>query len=135
MRIGLIGYGGMGRHHAQQAAANPALELVAVADPAEAARHQAVATHGVMTFATGEELLAGAEVDGVVIVAPTVLHGPLIRAAAQAGKHVFSEKPFVTCPAEADAVLALAKEKKLSKDLETELRQAIGDFQPQFKAR
>jgi len=29
----------------------------------------------------------------------------------------------------------LAKEKKLSKDLETELRQAIGDFQPQFKAR
>ena len=27
----------------------------------------------------------------------------------------------------------LAKEKKLSKDLETELKQAIGDFQPQFK--
>src|SRR5262249_523847 len=29
----------------------------------------------------------------------------------------------------------LAKERKLSKDLETELKQAIGDFQPQFKAR
>jgi F-type H+-transporting ATPase subunit alpha len=29
----------------------------------------------------------------------------------------------------------LAKGKKLNKDLETELKQAIGDFQPQFKAR
>jgi predicted dehydrogenase len=104
MRIGLIGYGGMGKHHARQIAANPALELVAVADAAAEARQQAAEAHGVATFSSEEELLAEADVEGVVIAAPTVLHGPLIRTAAAAEKHVFSEKPLCLHPEEAPAV-------------------------------
>jgi predicted dehydrogenase len=104
MRVGLIGYGGMGRHHAQQIAANPALELAAIADAAEEARQRAAETHGVATFASGEELLERADLEGVAIAAPTVLHGPLIRSAAQAGKHVFSEKPLCLRAEEATAV-------------------------------
>jgi predicted dehydrogenase len=104
MRVGLIGYGGMGRHHARQAAANPALELVAVVDPSEAARQAAAAEHSVSTFATAEEMLEQAPVEGVLIVAPTVQHGPLIRMAAAAGKHVFSEKPLCLRAEEAPAI-------------------------------
>jgi predicted dehydrogenase len=104
MRIGLIGYGGMGRHHARQIAANPALELAAIADASEAARQQATETHGAATFASGEKLLERADVEGVVIAAPTILHGPLIRSAALAGKHVFSEKPLCLRAEEAPAV-------------------------------
>ncbi len=94
----------MGRHHGKQIAANPALELVAVADAAEAARQLAAETHGIETYASGEELLARAAVDGVVIAAPTVLHGSLIQAAARAGKHVFSEKPLCLRAEEAPAI-------------------------------
>jgi predicted dehydrogenase len=110
VRIGLIGYGGMGRHHAQQIAANPGLELVAVADAAAAAREQAAETHRVATFASGEELLARAGVQGVIIAAPTVLHGPLIQAAARAGKHVFSEKPLCLRAEEAPAIREAVEE-------------------------
>jgi myo-inositol 2-dehydrogenase / D-chiro-inositol 1-dehydrogenase len=104
MRIGLIGYGGMGKHHARQIAANPALSLVAVADASEGARQRATEAHGAATFSSGEGLLAGADVEGVVIAAPTVLHGPLIQAAAAAGKHVFSEKPLCLRVEEAPAI-------------------------------
>jgi predicted dehydrogenase len=106
MRIGLIGYGGMGKHHARQIAANPVLSLVAVADASEEARLRAAEAHGAATFASGEELLANADIEGVVIAAPTVLHGPLIRGAAAAGKHVFSEKPLCLRAEEAPAIRA-----------------------------
>src|SRR5437870_998718 len=94
MRVGLIGYGGMGRHHAGQIEANPRLELAAVADADETARGRANEAHHVPTFATGEELIRDGNVEGIVIAAPTFLHGPLIIAGARAGKHVFSEKPL-----------------------------------------
>lgn len=104
MRVGLIGFGGMGRHHAKNAAANPALDLVAICDPDQAAREQAAATHGVPTIASAAEMLGDVPMDGVLIAAPTAFHRELIELSAGAGKHVFCEKPLCLRPEEAPAI-------------------------------
>ena len=53
---------------------------------AEAARR------GVHFCADLNELLSREDVDGVVVTTSTTAHGQVIRAAAQAGRHVFAEK-------------------------------------------
>lgn len=56
-------------------------------------------------------LLADADVDAIVITTPPDMHFELTKAALEAGKHVLTEKPFVPTSAEADKLIAIAKEK------------------------
>ena len=55
-----------------------------------------------------EGLATSADVDVVHICTPNHLHGPLARAALEAGKHVVCEKPLATDPAAAAALVAAA---------------------------
>ena len=52
------------------------------------------------------------EIDAVVIGAAPTAHAPLIREALSLGKHVLTEKPFVMTPAEGEALVALARERR-----------------------
>lgn len=52
-----------------------------------------------------EQLLADPQLDAVIIATPDKLHSQQAIAAANAGKHVFCEKPMTTSLAEADAML------------------------------
>jgi len=54
---------------------------------------------------SAEALLARDDVDAVVIAAPTGLHASLAVAAAQAGKHVYLEKPIATTASDAARVV------------------------------
>ncbi|KAI1336353.1 oxidoreductase family protein [Xylariaceae sp. FL0016] len=56
-----------------------------------------------------DTLLADAELDVVVVTTPPETHFPFTRAALEAGKHVFVEKPFVPSVAEADELIRLAE--------------------------
>ena len=51
-------------------------------------------------------ILADATVDAVVLATPHSLHSAQVVAAAQAGKHVFCEKPFALASADAEAAVA-----------------------------
>jgi predicted dehydrogenase len=55
---------------------------------------------------TYEKALADPQVDAVVLATPHSLHSPQVIAAAQAGKHVFCEKPFALTKADAAAAVA-----------------------------
>src|SRR6266851_2440543 len=80
------------RDYVQQARANPATTITAVWDETpERGRSQAQAL-GVPFYENLPELLAQAEVDGVIVTTPTTMHREVIIAAAQAGKHIFTEK-------------------------------------------
>jgi predicted dehydrogenase len=59
-------------------------------------------------------LLSNEYVDAVYIATPHYLHGPLSLKALEAGKHVLVEKPIATVLEDADAMIALAKEKGLT---------------------
>ena len=56
------------------------------------------------------EVLADSEVEAVVVATPISTHYPLARAALEAGKHTFVEKPLAGSLAEATQLAALAQE-------------------------
>ena len=103
----MIGFGWLGRAHSRSLARIPMLfadraydpVLVACADPAPGAADEAVAAFG---FARGNadwrRVVDDPAVDAVWIAAPNMLHVELVEAAAQAGKHVFCEKPVGGTP-------------------------------------
>lgn len=67
----------------------------------------------IQVVSSADELLSDASIDLVFICTPNDLHFPYAKAALEAGKHVVIEKPFANTTAEADALIALAKEKNL----------------------
>jgi predicted dehydrogenase len=105
--IGVIGFGWLGQAHSRSMLRIPTLfadrdfdpVLVACADPAPGRADEAVASFG---FASGTDdwrrVIDDPAVDVVVIAAPNMLHVELVEAAAQAGKHVFCEKPVGGTP-------------------------------------
>ncbi|HYQ47434.1 MAG TPA: Gfo/Idh/MocA family oxidoreductase [Thermodesulfovibrionales bacterium] len=92
LRIGIIGVGYLGQHHARIFAGLENVELVGVAD-ADGVRSQEVAAkYGCASFGGWKEL-AG-QCDAVSIVTPTTTHYGIASACLRAGKDVFIEKPI-----------------------------------------
>ncbi len=111
LRAGFVGLGWWGRELAA-AAGRTAGVLVPVAgyspDPAEA---QAFAAQfGARAAERYDALLADAIIDAVVLATPHSLHADQIEAAAQAGKHVFVEKPLTVSGAETRRAIAACTE-------------------------
>lgn len=93
--IALAGLGRMGRIHlANLAGRCPSAQLSAVFDAREDVAREIGEQFGVPWTTTYEELLHNPDIDAVAIATPTGTHAPLTIAAAEAGKHVFSEKPI-----------------------------------------
>ncbi len=108
MKVGVIGVGYLGRFHAHKYAAMNDVELVGVAD-ADPDRAQLVAGEcATRAFADYRELIA--LVDAVSIAVPTPLHHEVAKACLQHRVDVMVEKPITTTLAQADDLIALAKE-------------------------
>jgi inositol 2-dehydrogenase len=110
VRVALIGLGRMGRIHAANLAGRcPSAELVAVADADPALADAAGEEFGVPSTTDVDRLLRDPEVDAVAVATPTATHADLVVRAAQAGRHVFCEKPIaLDRPATVRAVEAVA---------------------------
>jgi myo-inositol 2-dehydrogenase/D-chiro-inositol 1-dehydrogenase len=106
LRFGLIGTGWIGRFHAETLARRLSdAILVAVADPnLEAAQ----AIGAPKAYADPYQLIADPDVQAVAISSPAATHTDLVVAAAQAGKHVFCEKPMALTLDDADRAIAAA---------------------------
>ena len=91
-KIALFGAGRIGRIHASNAAALAGVELVAVSDPHADSAQALAQTHGARV-STPEAIFADPDIAAVMICSPTTTHSDLITRAAQAGKHIFCEKP------------------------------------------
>jgi UDP-N-acetylglucosamine 3-dehydrogenase len=89
-RIGLIGLGAMGRHHARVIRATPGLELAAVADKAG----DPFGIAGELPVLPDVEQLIAAGIDAAVVVVPTAQHEQVALALAAAGVHTMVEKPI-----------------------------------------
>jgi len=116
--VALIGYGGIGRVHAQGYRALPllygleadALRLVAVATSRpESAARAARELGGVATTTDYRTLLERSDVDLVDVCTPNADHERVVRAAAEAGKHVYCEKPLAADVAAARRMVEAAE--------------------------
>ena len=64
-------------------------------------------------YTSMDEMLSDSTIDMVYVASPNSIHYGQAKAALLAGKHVICEKPFAPTVAEADELIALAKEKGL----------------------
>lgn len=117
-RAAIIGHTGRGNYgHSWDTAWNnfPSIEAVAVADPDEAGRHAAMKRSGAKRgYADYHEMLRKEKPD-LVAVCPRHLDQRLemVTAAAEAGAHILTEKPFARNLREADLMVAAAERNKI----------------------
>jgi myo-inositol 2-dehydrogenase / D-chiro-inositol 1-dehydrogenase len=90
--IGLVGAGRMGRTHLRALAGSDRVTVTAVAEMSPSAR-AAVAAPGVTVHESVAEMLDQAQLDGVLIAAPTDQHGAIIAEVAARGLPILCEKP------------------------------------------
>jgi predicted dehydrogenase len=113
--VAIVGTGWCGGIRAQACAANPWVEGLYLAEiRPERLAEVARATGPRKAVADYRELLAMEEIHAVYISAtPETTHFPMARDWLAAGKHVFLEKPMALELAEADELIALARDKGL----------------------
>ncbi len=113
LRIGAIGAGGFGLFALQQFLQAPGVSLAAIAGTHREAALAMARRFGVQDLIEVDALLTSPDIDLVYIATPPFLHFPQARAALLAGKHVICEKPLAMTLAQADELLAIAKDRDL----------------------
>jgi predicted dehydrogenase len=117
LRVGLAGLGSMGRNHLRVLRARPGCRLVAVADPVPEALAAAVGggidVPDALGFAEPLAMIAEADLDAVVIAAPTTSHRALAIAAIERGLAVLIEKPLAVSVDEGLEILAAARRRRV----------------------
>ena len=106
LRVGVVGVGHLGRHHARLLAAMPDVQLVGVADLVP--ERAKAATAGTSAEAMGDASAMLGRVDAVSLAVPTVDHLSVARPFLERGIAVLVEKPMAASVAEAEEMLALA---------------------------
>jgi len=107
VRVGVIGIGNMGWHHARVLSLIKDAELVGVADPDQVRGTLATEQFGCRWFASYEAMLP--EVDAVCIAVPTLLHHRVGLACLEAGVDVLIEKPIAASQEEAADLIRAAE--------------------------
>jgi UDP-N-acetyl-2-amino-2-deoxyglucuronate dehydrogenase len=97
VRFALVGCGRIADKHLEALERHAErAELVAVCDTDPAALARAEQRGGVPGFANLERLLAESNAEVIVLATPSGLHASQTIAAAEAGRHVMTEKPMAT---------------------------------------
>jgi predicted dehydrogenase len=120
VRIGIIGCGGMARHHGRLFTKYvPEAEIVALAEPSEQNLARFIKevfendpAAEPATFGDYRRMLAEVELDGVLIVSPHNQHYQQAVDALDAGAHVLVEKPMVIRTEDALALIRHAEQRE-----------------------
>ena len=106
IKIGIIGAGYIGGVHAGILARDDRVQVAAIHDVAVERAQTLANSCGARVAQSAPEVIESC--DAIYITTPNTKHTELAIAAAQAGKHVFCEKPMATSLADAQAVLDAA---------------------------
>ena len=107
LKVGVVGVGHLGRHHARVLASLPEVDLVGVVDSRPEQVASVAEACGTTAFADYRELFG--QVDAVSVAVPTRFHRPVAGAFLERGIPTLVEKPLATTLAEAEELVTLAE--------------------------
>jgi myo-inositol 2-dehydrogenase / D-chiro-inositol 1-dehydrogenase len=95
LKLGVIGTGRIGKVHiATLVQSVPQAEVVAIADIDMQSANETARIYGIASvFSNYMEVISHPEIEAIVICSPTDTHARIIIDTAEAGKHIFCEKP------------------------------------------
>lgn len=108
MGVGIVGCGNIAGSYAEDMTRHPHVRLAGATDLDRARADAFAAEHGVRSFPDLDALLADPKVAIVANLTSHRAHAPVTRAALEAGKHVFSEKPLAVTAEDARELVELA---------------------------
>ena len=111
LKAGVAGAGVFGGYHAGKYVAADGVDLVGILDPDTARVVAAADKFGCKAYE--DAIVFFADIDVCTIAAPASFHYQLAKQALQAETHVLVEKPVAMALAEADELIALAREQGL----------------------
>lgn len=110
IRIGKISYWHVhAEDYTKQALEHPETELAAIWDELPERGQAKAAQYGVPYYASLDEMLAQDDIDAVIVDAPTNMHRDVMVKAAEAGKHIFTEKVIAPTAKEVSDILAAVR--------------------------
>ncbi len=109
IRVGVIGVGHVGQHHARIYRELPGVELAGIADIDPARLQEVKRVAEAPVFQDYRELFG--HVDGVSLAVPTHLHAQIARECLDRGVDVLVEKPMTQTLEEAEELTDLAKQR------------------------
>ena len=113
VRVAVLGYGHLGKWHCQKVEANKEVaEFVAIVEKFPAGQEAARANHPNVKVVSDIKEVIG-EIDAAFVVTPTSTHFELVSYLLEQNKNVFCEKPLCSNDDEAQALLKIAKDKKV----------------------
>ncbi len=107
LNIGIIGAGRIGKVHMQSITYNvPTAKVLGITDVFKDGLQELADKYGIeKVYADYKEMLADKDIDAVLVCSSTDTHADISIEAAQAGKHVFCEKPVDLTPEKVKAVI------------------------------
>jgi predicted dehydrogenase len=112
MRIGVVGTGSMGRNHLRVVNSIPEFQLSCAADINEKNLFAACEPYSIDKYKDYREMES--EVDAVVVSTPTISHYDIASYFLENKKHVMVEKPITTTVGQADRLIRLAEENRVT---------------------
>lgn len=110
-RVGIIGFGQIGKKHAHMLSQLPYVQLCAVADIDERNLEIARINYNVQTFSDYEGPIRS-DLECIFLCTPPKIRVRPIKQALREGKYIFCEKPIALSLEEADAIIEYAKHAK-----------------------
>jgi predicted dehydrogenase len=104
LRVAALGMGWWSDVLADAACRSQDIEIVACFTRSEDKRRAFAAKYGCRAAASYEEILRDDSIEAIVNTTPNAVHLETTRMAAEAGKHVFLDKPIANTVAEGDAI-------------------------------
>ncbi len=108
IRVGVVGVGHLGQHHARIYASLPQCDLVGVVDIDPKVAQKFARQYGSRGFSNYRELFG--QVDALSIVVPTVYHYGIAAECLRAGVHLMVEKPITSTVDQAQELITLARQ-------------------------
>ncbi|EAT4414082.1 D-chiro-inositol-2-dehydrogenase IolG2 [Salmonella enterica] len=130
LRCGVIGLGRVGKMHVENMYLLPQLDIICAADYfIEEMSDWLYSVNITSGYKNYQELLQRDDIEAVFIFTSTDMHEEIVTAAAQAGKHIFCEKPLSMNEDEQASMAVLRKVKEKGVTLQVAFNRR---FDPQF---